>query len=163
MIIKRIYENQNLLLLWLVSFLVRLCVQIMGMSYCLIYNLKALHQCHICTYTLRRAFHTWCVGMSVIQATKNFTCLVLNIHQLSPSDQQLQKIFQPWKKSGYFTFHKTITLRKVVLPISLSHFCIYHIQLLFTVWFIVKLGTARSDSHMRITDLQRSFHVFHLR
>jgi len=32
----------------------------------LICNLKALHQCHICTCTLRTAFHTWCVGMPVI-------------------------------------------------------------------------------------------------
>ena len=36
---------------------------------CLIYNLKALHQCHIRTCTLRTAFHTWCEGMPVIHTT----------------------------------------------------------------------------------------------
>jgi len=36
---------------------------------CLIYNLEALHQCHICTCTLRTVFHTWCVGTPVIHAT----------------------------------------------------------------------------------------------
>ena len=47
------------------SHMYRLCV----CHICLIYNLKALHQCHICTCTLTTAFHTWCVGTPVIHVT----------------------------------------------------------------------------------------------
>jgi hypothetical protein len=43
----------------------RLCV----CCICLIYNLKALHQCHTCTCTLRTLLHTRCVGMPVIHTT----------------------------------------------------------------------------------------------
>lgn len=134
---------------------------------CLIYNLKALHHCHICTCTLRRAFHTWCVGMPVIHAHINFTCLAPNIYQLSPSDQQLQKIFHP-STTLLLTFHKTIPSWKVALPVPFITFLHLPYKIIFIEWFILKLenwelSTARPDSHFRITDLQQSFHVFHLR
>jgi hypothetical protein len=58
---------------------------------------------------------------------------------------------------------KLLPYEKLHFLYLLSHFCIYHTQLLFIIWFTLKLGTARPDSRMRITDLQRSFHVFHLR
>lgn len=88
-----------------------------------------------------------------------------------PSTNNLSVItIRPTARENFSPFNNLVSLHPTkLLPYEKlhflyfwSHFCIYHTQLLFIVQFILKLGTARPGSHMRITDLQQSFHVFHL-